>query len=37
MNTKKTMPILAALFTLICAALSGYFMLIGSGMFAEPG
>lgn len=36
MNTKKTMPILAALFTLICAALSGYFMLIGSGMFAEP-
>lgn len=36
MNTKKTSQILPALFAVICAALAGYFILIGSGMFTEP-
>ena len=36
MNAKKTSQILPALFAVICAALAGYFILIGSGMFTEP-
>lgn len=36
MKTQKTRLISTALFVFACAALVGYFMLIGSGMFPKP-
>lgn len=37
MNTQKTRQIITALWIFLCATIAGYFMLIGSGMFPEPG